>query len=107
MGRGRQKAKHTKIARDLKYFSPDTNYNALEAEIWELAGEEFNINSPIQLGEILFEKLDPAELPVVYKYDCHNYVNKEAMNALDIELPGTALNQVRLRSYSEKTENKN
>lgn len=33
MGRGRQKAKHTKIARDLKYFSPDTNYNALEAEI--------------------------------------------------------------------------
>ncbi len=33
MGRGRQKAKHTKVARDLKYFSPDTNYNALEAEI--------------------------------------------------------------------------
>ncbi|HQJ35747.1 MAG TPA: DUF3073 domain-containing protein, partial [Rhodoglobus sp.] len=29
MGRGRQKAKHTKVARDLKYFSPDTNYNAL------------------------------------------------------------------------------
>lgn len=33
MGRGRQKAKHTKVARDLKYFSPDTNYNALEAEL--------------------------------------------------------------------------
>ena len=33
MGRGRQKAKHTKVARDLKYFSPDTNYNALQEEL--------------------------------------------------------------------------
>ena len=29
----------------------------LTQEIYELAGEEFNINSPKQLGEILFEKL--------------------------------------------------
>lgn len=29
----------------------------LEKEIWEQAGEEFNINSPKQLGMILFEKL--------------------------------------------------
>ncbi len=33
MGRGRQKAKHTKVARELKYFSPATNYNALEREL--------------------------------------------------------------------------
>lgn len=33
MGRGRQKAKHTKVARELKYFSPDTNYDALEREL--------------------------------------------------------------------------
>ncbi|HWH26671.1 MAG TPA: DUF3073 domain-containing protein [Pseudolysinimonas sp.] len=33
MGRGRQKAKHTKVARDLKYFSPDTNYASLEEEL--------------------------------------------------------------------------
>lgn len=33
MGRGRQKAKHTKVARDLKYFSPETNYGALEKEL--------------------------------------------------------------------------
>lgn len=29
----------------------------LEQSIWDLAGEEFNINSPKQLGGILFEKL--------------------------------------------------
>ncbi|PSL44066.1 DNA polymerase I [Salsuginibacillus halophilus] len=36
----------------------------LEQEIHELAGEAFNINSPKQLGPILFEKL---ELPVLKK----------------------------------------
>lgn len=39
MGRGRQKAKHTKIARELKSFSPDINYNALQAELAGSAGE--------------------------------------------------------------------
>jgi hypothetical protein len=33
MGRGRQKAKHTKVARDLKYFSPNTDLSALEKEL--------------------------------------------------------------------------
>jgi hypothetical protein len=33
MGRGRQKAKHTTVARELKYFSPDTDLTALEREI--------------------------------------------------------------------------
>ena len=33
MGRGRQKAKHTKNARQLKSFSPDVNYDALEREL--------------------------------------------------------------------------
>jgi DNA polymerase-1 len=30
---------------------------ALEQKIWEEAGEEFNINSPVKLGQILFERL--------------------------------------------------
>ena len=30
----------------------------LEKEIWELAGTEFNVNSPTQLAEILFDKLN-------------------------------------------------
>ena len=33
MGRGRQKAKNTKVARELKYFSPNTDLTALEREI--------------------------------------------------------------------------
>lgn len=33
MGRGRQKAKQTKVARKLKYYSPETDYSALEAEL--------------------------------------------------------------------------
>ena len=40
MGRGRQKAKHTKVARELKYYSPDTDYNALEAELKSSSGDE-------------------------------------------------------------------
>lgn len=33
MGRGRQKAKHTKIARELKSYSPNLNISALESEL--------------------------------------------------------------------------
>lgn len=36
----------------------------LEKEVYEMAGEEFNLSSPKQLGHILFEKL---ELPVIKK----------------------------------------
>ena len=33
MGRGRQKAKQLKVARTLKYSSPETDYRALEREL--------------------------------------------------------------------------
>jgi hypothetical protein len=33
MGRGRQKAKQTKVARELKYYSPNTDYDALQKEL--------------------------------------------------------------------------
>jgi DNA polymerase-1 len=36
----------------------ETDLNKLEKEIYKLAGEEFNINSPQQLGQILFDKLE-------------------------------------------------
>lgn len=33
MGRGRAKAKQTKVARELKYSSPTTDYDALQREL--------------------------------------------------------------------------
>ena len=40
MGRGRQKAKNTKVARELKYFSPNTDLNALQAELGKNSDEQ-------------------------------------------------------------------
>jgi hypothetical protein len=40
MGRGRQKAKNTKVARELKYFSPVTDYSALEAELGQAPSDQ-------------------------------------------------------------------
>lgn len=34
-----------------------TELSRLEKEIWKLAGTEFNINSPKQMGDVLFDKL--------------------------------------------------
>ena len=52
----------TGIKIDKKYFSEFQNeleekINMLQSQIYELAKEEFNIDSPQQLGEVLFEKL--------------------------------------------------
>lgn len=48
-------------------------------KIYELAGEEFNINSPKQLGKILFEKLD---LPPVKKTKTGYSTNAEVLEKL-------------------------
>ena len=56
MGRGRQKAKHTKVARELKYFSPNTDLSQLERELaakraaeedpWAEYAEKYNDDEP-------------------------------------------------------------
>lgn len=53
-------------AKFLKNISKDVEgkIKALEKKIWKLAGEEFNISSPKQLKEILFEKLDISTLGI-------------------------------------------
>ena len=51
----------------------------LQREIYEIAKEEFNINSPKQLGHILFEKL---ELPAVKKTKTGYSTNAEVLNEL-------------------------
>lgn len=50
-----------------------------EKEIFELCEEEFNINSPKQLGKILFEKLD---LPVIKKTKTGYSTNAEVLEKL-------------------------
>ncbi|GAB6138224.1 DNA polymerase I [Halanaerobaculum tunisiense] len=53
----------------------------LEQEAYNLAGEEFNLNSPQQLGKILFEKL---ELPVIKKTSTGNYsTSAEVLDKLE------------------------
>lgn len=77
---------------------------ALEQEIYELAGEEFNINSTKQLGHILFEKL---ELPVIKKTGkTKSYsTNQEVLEKLaekGHELPGKLL-EYRMLSKLQST----
>lgn len=50
-----------------------------QKKIYELAGEEFNINSPKQLGIILFEKLN---LPVIKKTKTGYSTNAEVLEKL-------------------------
>ena len=44
MGRGRQKAKHTKIARELKSYSPSVNYAALEKELGHPSDDDLYVD---------------------------------------------------------------
>lgn len=56
----------------------------LEKEIYDIAGEEFNINSPKQLGVILFEKLG---LPVVKKTKTGYSTNADVLEKLKNQSP--------------------
>lgn len=56
----------------------------LEQEIYIIAGEEFNINSPKQLGVILFDKL---ELPVVKKTKTGYSTNADVLDKLKDKSP--------------------
>lgn len=53
--------------------------NTLTSEIYDMAGEEFNINSPKQLGVILFEKLN---LPVIKKTKTGYSTDAEVLDEL-------------------------
>lgn len=57
----------------------NSELNLLEQEIYELAGEIFNINSPKQLGEILFVKLG---LPALKKTKTGFSTNAEVLENL-------------------------
>ncbi|MEL7342640.1 MAG: DNA polymerase, partial [Bacteroidota bacterium] len=66
----------------------------LKTEIYKLAGEEFNINSPRQLGEILFDKLKLGKAEKQKKTKTGQYVTNEATLetlAVNNELPAQVL----------------
>ena len=56
----------------------------LTKEIWDLAQTEFNVNSPKQLGEVLFEKLN---LPVIKKTKNGYSTDSEVLEKLAPEHP--------------------
>ena len=62
----------------------DIEIKTLEASIYEYAGENFNINSPKQLGHILFDKLG---LPAIKKTKTGYSTNAEVLEALSDKHP--------------------
>lgn len=94
----------TGILLDIAYLKKlSKEYHAelekLEKKIWKLAGQEFNINSPKQIGEIIFDKLglktknrstDAAELaklkgahPIIEKIVSHRELAKLVSTYVD------------------------
>ncbi len=55
MGRGRAKAKQTKVARELKYYSPDTDLTALQRELGAHGSPE---REPVKVEESDDEEYD-------------------------------------------------
>ncbi|MDR9367128.1 MAG: DNA polymerase I [Balneolaceae bacterium] len=75
----------------------ENDLKKLEVEIYEKAGEEFNINSPQQLGVILFEKLD---LPAGKKTKTGQYSTAESVLtklAAKYEMPSLILDYRQLK----------
>lgn len=62
----------------------DDKINDLTIEIYDLAGREFNVNSPKQLGEVLFDELD---LPVIKKTKTGYSTNVEVLDKLKDKHP--------------------
>jgi len=73
MGRGRAKAKQTKVARELKYNSPNTDLSALQAE---LAGSAPIVPNPAE-DEFEGEELADDPYAKYYEEDSEEYEGEE------------------------------
>lgn len=58
--------------------------DTLMKEIWSFAGREFNVNSPKQLGEVLFEELN---LPIIKKTKSGYSTDVDVLEKLKLEHP--------------------
>ena len=85
----------TKMSKEI-----DARISALQAEVYELAGETFNLGSPLQLGRILFEKLS---IPGGKKTKTGWATGIEVLQGLGREYPICA----RILEYREVTKLKN
>jgi hypothetical protein len=65
MGRGRAKAKQTKVARELKYRNFDTDFSELQRE---LHGDDHSADSTGN-GSVASDDVDDNEDPYVDRYD--------------------------------------
>jgi hypothetical protein len=68
MGRGRAKAKQTKVARELKYGGPQTDFDRLQAELGTAGGASVEPSEPLDATYDVVE--DPyADDPYAKYYD--------------------------------------
>ena len=85
MGRGRQKAKHTKVARELKYFSPNTDLNALEKELGhkDASGEPEYIDKWADLYDDEEDGEDDSDSDDADSADANSLNNSDAADSGD------------------------
>jgi len=76
MGRGRAKAKQTKVARDLKYNTPNTDLSALQAEL--SGGSGF---IPVGDDDSYAESEESLDDPYAKYYD--DEVDEESAESVD------------------------
>jgi len=67
----------------------DEEVNKLEGEIFELSGEEFNVNSPSQLAKVLFEKMGISTVGIK-KGKTGFSTNADQLNKIKAEHPVVA-----------------
>ena len=96
---------YTGVAIDLDYLARlineyESKISGLTKEIYRLSGEEFNINSPRQLGDILYEKL---KLPALKKTKTGLSTDAATLKAIQGNSPVIG----KILEYREKIKLKN
>jgi hypothetical protein len=61
MGRGRAKAKQTKVARELKYHSPNTDLAALQRELTNKTRSDDDVEELVEYADDEFDDYDDAD----------------------------------------------
>jgi hypothetical protein len=79
MGRGRAKAKQTKVARDLKYRTYETDFSELQRELHGESGSSGDVTSDVLEEDDSIDEMDE------YAYD--DYMRDEDMYNNDADAP--------------------